>query len=249
MNTTDDVVPHLTRGSLAQGPRAGGSIDRGESSRAIVRDVPDVVAEESMQRRGRLVVLAGPSGVGKSSVVRALRDLLPNLFFSVSATTRDPRPGEVDGREYHFVGPTGFDALLADDMLLEWAEIHGGLQRSGTPREPVERHLAAGDPVLVEVDLHGARSMKRALPECVTVFLEPPSMAELEKRLAGRGTETPEQFARRLETAREEMATRHEYDVTLISDDPAAVARRLVGLLVGAVHTRRPPQQSQESSS
>jgi guanylate kinase len=177
-------------------------------------------------------VLAGPSGVGKSSVVRALRDMLPELFFSVSATTRAPRAGEVDGVDYHFVGPAGFDAMIARDELLEWAEIHGGLQRSGTPRTPVERALERGRPVLVEVDLAGARSMKKALPESITVFLEPPSLAELERRLLGRATETPEAFARRLRTAREEMAARDEFDVCVISDEPGAVAARLVDLLV-----------------
>jgi len=183
--------------------------------------------------RGRLVVLAGPSGVGKSSVVRALRALLPDLFFSVSATTRDPRAGEVDGIDYHFVGPAGFDRMIAGGELLEWAEIHGGLQRSGTPRAPVELALEKGLPVLVEVDLAGARALKAALPEAITVFLAPPSMDELERRLAGRGTETPAAFARRLETARSEMAARDEFDVCVISDEPTAVATRLVALLVG----------------
>lgn len=177
-------------------------------------------------------MLAGPSGVGKSSVVRELRTLLPELFFSVSATTRDMRPGEVDGLDYRFVGPAGFDALIARGELLEWAEIHGGLQRSGTPREPVESALGAGRPVVVEVDLAGARAMKKEMPEGVTVFLAPPSMAELERRLAQRGTESEAAFARRLETSREEMAARDEFDVCLISDEPTAVAKRLVELLL-----------------
>jgi guanylate kinase len=192
--------------------------------------------------RGRLVVLAGPSGVGKSSVVRELRALLPDLFFSVSATTRSPRAGEVDGVDYHFVGPAGFQRMIDDGELLEWAEIHGGLQRSGTPRTPVESALAAGRPVLVEVDLAGARAMKQVLPEAVTVFLEPPSLEELERRLLGRATETPAAFARRLQTASEEMAARDEFDARLISDDPEAVAARLVQLLVV-------PQKPQESVS
>lgn len=198
--------------------------------------------------RGRLIVLAGPSGVGKSQVVLALREMLPELFFSVSATTRDPRPGEVDGRDYRFVGPAGFDAMIARDELLEWAEIHGGLQRSGTPRAPVEDALAAGRPVLVEVDLAGARAMKQAMPEVVSVFLAPPSMQELERRLRGRNTETEATFARRLETAREEMAARHEFDVTVISDEPRAVAARLVELLVATPHGAH-PLRKQESSS
>ena len=180
-------------------------------------------------------MLAGPSGVGKSSVVAALRARLPDLFFSVSATTRAPRAGEVDGRDYHFVGNAGFDELIARGDLLEWAEIHGGLQRSGTPREPVERALAEGRPVLVEVDLHGARALKAAMPESVSVFVEPPSLDELERRLRERGTESPEQFARRLQTAREELAARAEFDVALVNEDVQATAERLVELMVGTV--------------
>ena len=184
-------------------------------------------------RRGRLIVLAGPSGVGKSSVVAALRAALPELYFSVSATTRDPRPGEVDGRDYRFVGVAGFDDLIARGELLEWAEIHGGLQRSGTPRAPVEEALAAGRPVLVEVDLHGARAVKAVMPESVTVFLAPPTFDELVRRLQSRGTETAAQFARRIETAREEMASCHEFDVVVVNDDLRTVVARLVDLLVG----------------
>jgi guanylate kinase len=184
-------------------------------------------------RRGRLLVLAGPSGVGKSSVVTALREALPQLYFSVSATTRAPRAGEVDGRDYRFVGPAGFDALIAGGELLEWAEIHGGLQRSGTPRAPVEQALAAGRPELIEVDLQGARAVKAALPDSVTVFLAPPSLDELARRLRGRGTESDAEFARRLETAREELASRHEFDVVVVNDDLQAVVARLVELLVG----------------
>ncbi|OLT20350.1 guanylate kinase [Pseudonocardia sp. CNS-139] len=186
------------------------------------------------RRRGRLVVLAGPSGVGKSSVVARLRARMPELYFSVSATTRDPRPGEIDGVHYRFVGPDGFDRLVRDGKLLEWAEVHGGLQRSGTPREPVEHALDEGRPVLVEVDLQGARSIKGAMPEAITVFLEPPSFDELARRLLERGTESEEQLRRRLETAREELAAREEFDVVVVSDEVQAVVTRLVELLVGA---------------
>lgn len=188
-------------------------------------------------RRGRLIVLAGPSGVGKSSVVDRLRAALPELVFSVSATTRGPRPGEVDGVHYLFVGDAGFDALAAEGALLEWAEIHGGLQRSGTPRAPVEEALAAGRPVLVEVDLQGARAVKAAMPEAVTVFLEPPSFDELARRLRGRGTESQAQFARRLETARAELAARDEFDVAVVNDDLRAVVARLVELVIGRVES------------
>jgi guanylate kinase len=202
--------------------------------------------------RGRLVVLAGPSGVGKSSIVAELRSPLPELFFSVSATTREPRRGEVDGRDYHFVGPAGFDELIERGALLEWADIHGGLQRSGTPREPVERALADGRPVLVEVDLNGARAIRGTVPEAVTVFVEPPSVAELERRLRGRGTESEEQYRRRLRTATEELAARDEFDVALVNDDVRAVAAALVQLLVGpgdAIQAPAVRTSSQESSS
>jgi guanylate kinase len=187
--------------------------------------------------RGRLLVLAGPSGVGKSSVVAGLREALPELLFSVSATTRPARPGEVDGRDYRFVSREQFDALIERGELLEWAEVHGGLQRSGTPRVPVEQALDRGRPVLVEVDLQGARSVKRVLPEAVTVFVAPPSMEELARRLTDRGTDTPEQRERRLRTAIEEMDAQGEFDEVVVNDDLQAVIGRLVALAVdrGAV--------------
>ncbi|GEL16615.1 guanylate kinase [Pseudonocardia asaccharolytica] len=199
--------------------------------------------------RGRLVVLAGPSGVGKSSVVALLRAALPELHFSVSATTRPPRTGEVDGRDYRFVSSSEFDQLIARDELLEHAEIHGGLQRSGTLRAPIERELAAGHPVLAEVDLQGARAIKKALPEAVTVFLEPPSFDELARRLATRGTESPAQLERRLETARVELAARDEFDVAVVSDDLRSVVARLVELLVDSASSpgANPDLSSQES--
>ena len=183
--------------------------------------------------RGRLLVLAGPSGVGKSHVVAGLREALPELLFSVSATTRPPRPGEVDGRDYHFVTRERFDALIERGDLLEWAEVHGGLQRSGTPREPVEQALGAGRPVLVEVDLQGARAVKALVPEALTGCVAPPSMEELARRLTDRGTDTPEQRERRLRTAIEEMAARDEFDEVVVNDDLQTVIGRLVALAVG----------------
>ena len=196
-------------------------------------DVPQAPPDQAGRpARGRLLVLAGPSGVGKSSVVAGLRAALPELLFSVSATTRPARPGEVDGRDYRFVTRDEFDALIGRGDLLEWAEVHGGLQRSGTPREPVERALAEGRPVLVEVDLQGARSVKRVLPESVTVFVAPPSMEELARRLTDRGTDTPEQRQRRLRTAIEEMDAQDEFDEVVVNDDLQAVIGRLVALAV-----------------
>ena len=138
---------------------------------------------------GRVVVLSGPSAVGKSTLVRCLRERVSDLYFSVSATTRAPRPGEVDGVDYFFVTAESFQDLVDRGELLEWADIHGGLHRSGTPAAPVRAAMAAGSPVLIEVDLAGARAVKAALPEALTVFLAPPSWEVLESRLVGRGTE------------------------------------------------------------
>lgn len=183
--------------------------------------------------KGRVVVLSGPSAVGKSTVIRCLRERVPDLHFSVSATTRAPRPGEVDGVDYHFVSPARFQQLIDEGTLLEWAEIHGGLQRSGTPAAPVRAATEAGFPVLIEVDLAGARAIKRAMPEAITVFLAPPSWADLEARLIGRGTETPEDMARRLQTAREELAAQHDFDQVVVNSQLESACAELVSLLVG----------------
>jgi len=188
------------------------------------------------QQRGRLVVLAGPSGVGKSSVVRELRTLCPDLWFSVSATTREQRPGEVDGRDYHFVSRAEFDRMVAAGELLEWAEIHGGIHRSGTPRAPVEDRLAAGRPALVEVDLQGARALRAAAPEALMVFLAPPSWDDLVERLTGRGTEPPEVVDRRLRTAKEEIAAQDEFDAVVVNTDVRSAAKDLLTLV-----TANPP--------
>ncbi|ART70325.1 guanylate kinase [Mycobacterium dioxanotrophicus] len=181
----------------------------------------------------RVVVLSGPSAVGKSTVVRCLRERLPDLYFSVSVTTRAPRPGEVDGVDYFFVSPEQFQKLIETDALLEWAEIHGGLHRSGTPREPVRDAARAGRPVLIEVDLAGAKAVKKAMPEVVSVFLAPPSWDELVSRLTGRGTETPEVMARRLETARAEMAAQGDFDQVVVNRQLDSACAELVSLLVG----------------
>ncbi|MEV6559147.1 guanylate kinase [Nocardia sp. NPDC051756] len=183
-------------------------------------------------RKGRLVVLVGPSAVGKSTVVRCVRERLPHLIFSVSATTRAPRPGEVDGLDYRFVSREEFDAMITAGELLEWADIHGGLQRSGTPAAPVRAALAEGLPVLVEVDLEGARSVRKAIPEATLAFLAPPSWDELVSRLTSRGTESPEVIERRLETARTELAACDEFDIVIVNDEVTAACEQLVSLFV-----------------
>jgi guanylate kinase len=191
--------------------------------------------------KGRVVVLSGPSAVGKSTVVRCLREQVPDLHFSVSATTRAPRSGEVDGVDYHFVSPARFQQLIDEDALLEWAEIHGGLHRSGTLAEPVRAATAAGFPVLIEVDLAGAKAVKKAMPEAIAVFLAPPSWQDLEARLVGRGTETPEAIRRRLETARIEMAAQEDFDEVVVNSRLESACAELVSLLVETAPGRHDP--------
>ncbi|MCQ4618744.1 guanylate kinase [Corynebacterium genitalium ATCC 33030] len=187
--------------------------------------------------KGRLVVLAGPSAVGKSTIVRRLREAVEDLYFSVSMTTRDPRPGEVDGKDYFFVTREAFQNRIDSGEMLEWAEIHGGLQRSGTPAQPVREALAAGRPVLVEVDLEGARNIKAIMPEAVTVFLAPPSWEVLVERLTGRATESDDVIARRLETARAELAAQDEFDDVIINNDLDDAVQEINDILLSV---RRP---------
>jgi guanylate kinase len=182
---------------------------------------------------GRVIVLSGPSAVGKSTLVRCLRERIPDLHFSVSATTRAPRPGEIDGTDYHFVSAERFQQLIDDGLLLEWAEIHGGLHRSGTLAGPVRDAVDAGHPVLIEVDLAGARAVKQAMPEAITVFLAPPNWAALEARLIGRGTETAEVIERRLATARTELAAQDDFDEVVVNRQLETACSELVSLLVG----------------
>jgi guanylate kinase len=166
-------------------------------------------------------------------VVSELRKLYPDLWFSVSATTREQRPGEVDGRDYRFVSRAEFDRMIAESELLEWAEIHGGTHRSGTPRRPVEQRLKAGLPALVEVDLNGARALRAAVPEAFLVFLAPPNWDALVARLVGRGTEAPDVIERRLRTAKEEIAARDEFDAVVVNTDVRDAARELLTLVTG----------------
>lgn len=186
---------------------------------------------EQQHRRSRLVVLAGPTAVGKGTVAAAVRDSHPDVWISVSATTRAPRPGEVDGVHYHFVSDEEFDRMVADDDLLEWAVVHKAA-RYGTPRGPVEEALGAGRPSMLEIDLQGARQVRRTMPDALFVFLKPPSWDELVRRLVGRGTETEEERERRLVTAREELAAEPEFDVTIVNHEVRAAADDLVTLMM-----------------
>jgi len=179
----------------------------------------------------RLVVLAGPTAVGKGTVAAAVRERHPDVWISVSATTRPPRPGEVDGVHYHFVDDAEFDRMVTDDELLEWAVNHGAA-KYGTPRAPVVAALAAGHLVLLEIDLQGARQVRETMPGALFVFLKPPSWEELVRRLVGRGTETEAQRERRLATAREELAAEAEFDVTVVNREVHQAADELVALMM-----------------
>jgi guanylate kinase len=174
-------------------------------------------------------VLAGPSGVGKGAIVARLLAALPDLELSISATTRRPRPREDEGRHYYFVERADFDRMIEAGGFLEWADIFG--ERYGTPREPVERALAAGRDVLVEIDIQGARQVKAATPAAYMVFITPPSLAELERRLRTRGTETEEQVRRRLAKAADELAAEPEFDVTVVNDDLEQAAREVIQIV------------------
>ncbi len=179
-----------------------------------------------MSRPAALVVVSGPSGVGKSTVVREVLAVDPSIWLSVSVTTRARRPGEVDGTDYSFVTAQAFDELVATDGLLEWAEFAGN--RYGTPRRPVEERLAAGRTVLLEIELQGARQVRAAMPGARLVFLAPPSWEVLTGRLTGRGTEDPAAVARRLEVARTELAAADEFDTVLVNADVQECAAALL---------------------
>lgn len=168
--------------------------------------------------RGRVVVVAGPTAVGKGTVTRRLLAKHPEVYLSVSATTRGPRPGEVDGIHYFFWSPEQFDDAVENGDMLEWALVHGR-NRYGTPRSAVEAARAEGRAVILEIDLEGARQVRSSMPDARFVFLAPPSWDVLVERLVGRGTESPEEQERRLETARVEMAAEKEFDVTIVNDD------------------------------
>ncbi|GHF08901.1 guanylate kinase [Pseudolysinimonas yzui] len=219
---TERVMAEL---GISPSKRVGGL---GVRQRAVLRDYLE--RREGAKRRSRLVVLAGPTAVGKGTVSRHIRETYPDVLLSVSATTRPPRPGEVDGEHYYFVSDAEFDAMIARGELLEHATVHNA-SRYGTPRPPIDRALAEGKSVLLEIDLQGARAVKAAMPEALLVFLLPPTWDELVRRLVGRGTESAEEQQRRLDTAKVELAAQDEFDVKVVNRDVGQAAREVVELL------------------
>jgi guanylate kinase len=178
----------------------------------------------------RLLVLAGPTAVGKGTVVKQILETARNVVLSVSATTRSPRKGEIEGQSYFFLSDEEFDHLISTGQMLEFAVVHGK-HRYGTPRQPVVAALEAGKSVLLEIDIQGARQVKEHMPEAITVFIAPPSWDELVRRLKGRATEQPDEMIRRLETAKIELQGQSEFDHVVMNDDVAKCAQSVVDLL------------------
>ncbi len=178
----------------------------------------------------QLTVIAGPTAVGKGTVVQHILQHYPDVHLSVSATTRAPRPGEVDGVDYYFLKPEQFDKLIADGQMLEYAVVHGS-NKYGTPKQPVVDALDRGYLVLLEIDIQGARQVKAAMPESKLIFIAPPSWDELVRRLQGRATENPSEQARRLESARVELDAQTEFDHIVINDQVARCAQEVVDLM------------------
>lgn len=178
----------------------------------------------------RLTVIAGPTAVGKGTVVRALLEKYPHVYLSVSATTRAPREGEVDGQDYHFLTHEQFGAAIARDEFLEWATVHK-VNKYGTLKAPIEAQLAQGIPAILEIDLAGVRQVRQQMPDARFVFIAPPSWEELVNRLRGRGTESEEEMARRLDTAKQELAAQDEFDHVVVNDEVDRTVSELAELL------------------
>jgi guanylate kinase len=212
---------------IAASKRVGGL---GVRQRERLRDYLSLREGRHELPTSRLVVLAGPTAVGKGTVSRHIRENYPNVLLSISATTRAPRPGEVDGEHYYFVSDEQFDDMIARGEFLEWATVHNA-SRYGTPRPPIDAALAEGRSVLLEIDLQGARSVRREMPEALLVFLLPPSWDELVRRLVGRGTEETAEQARRLETAKVELRAQDEFDVKVVNREVGQAAAEVVELL------------------
>ncbi len=181
--------------------------------------------------KGRLIVLTGPSGVGKGTLLRSLLKRHPDLYLSISVTTRPPRPGEIDGVNYYFVNRPQFERMVANGELLEWAEFAGNYY--GTPRQAVEQKIQQGRWVILEIELEGARQIRKTFPHALRVMILPPSMLELEHRLRSRGQDSEESILRRLQRAREEVNALNEFDIHLVNDDLGQALQKLEDALYG----------------
>lgn len=183
-----------------------------------------------------VIVIVGPSGVGKGTVIQGLKERIPELAYSVSATTRKPRPGETDGRDYYFLSEADFQAKVTAGEFVEHARYSGHWY--GTLRSEIDRHLRAGQPVILEIELQGARQIRQRLPEALAIFIAPPSFEVLRARLAGRGTDTPEQITKRLRTAEAELAARDEFDVQVVNDRLADAVAELTAVVRGRLQNQ-----------
>lgn len=218
------VARVMVRLSISDKKRVGGL---GVRQRVRLRGF---LVERQGAEPSRLVVLAGPTAVGKGTVSTYIRENYPDVSLSISATTRAPRPGEVDGVHYYFVSDDEFDRKISDGELLEWAVVHNSF-RYGTPRPPIDAAIAAGKRVMLEIDLQGARQVRAVMPDAILVFLLPPTWEELVRRLIGRGTEKPEEQQRRLDTARVELAAQDEFDAKVVNTEVSRAAREVVELM------------------
>lgn len=193
-------------------------------------------------KKGHLFILSGPAGAGKGTLRKRLFQAMPDLAFSVSCSTRAPRPGEVDGRDYFFIGAEQFERQVREGAFLEWAHVHGNMY--GTRREDVERRLASGGDMILEIDVQGCRQVKSRMPEAIRIFVTVPSLDELERRLESRGTETPEQLDLRLRNAAKELMQAGEYEHIIVNDDVNIASRQLIELVKSYVG----PQGLQEET-
>ena len=223
-------VPRILEAVDISSRKRLGALGRHQRERLTTWLVARGATGNTAPTRGRLIVVAGPTAVGKGTVVARIRDKHPDVRFSVSATTRAPRPGEAEGVHYFFVSDDEFDRVVAAHQMLEWAVVLGQ-NRYGTPRAPIVEALERGDSIILEIDIQGARQVKAAMPEAILVFLLPPSWEELVRRLESRGTEDSAEQARRLETARTELDAQDEFDETIVNDDVDRAAEAVVHLM------------------
>ena len=180
---------------------------------------------------GRLIVLTGPSGVGKGTLMRSLLQRHPELYYSVSVTTRSPRTGEIDGKNYYFISRNKFEQLVAQGEFLEWAEFAGNYY--GTPREAVLNQIRAGKTVVLEIELEGARQIRASFPSALSIFILPPSFEELEQRIRNRGQDSEQAIARRLQCAQEEIKAAEEFDIQIVNDDFETAVNAIAAALFG----------------